>query len=132
MYSVTAVEVFSGIPVEFAYGTKCKEIDLALSFIKNLGNNSISIYDRLYFSTSIVKEHQAANNYFLCRVQKNSFRQVTELYNSNEKTSTMVINGVNIRLIKFYNKKNKEETVFATNLPKEKKRYQIKRYLNYI
>lgn len=120
MYSVTAVEVFSGIPVEFSYGTTCKEIDMALSFINNLGKNSISIYDRLYFSTNIVKEHQLGDNYFLCRVQKNSFKEVSELYKSKNKTSTMIINGESIRLVKFHNIKSKEDTVFATNLPKEK------------
>ena len=119
MYSVTAVDVFSGIPVEFAYGTTCKEIDLALSFIHKLEEKSISIYDRLYFSKSLVREHFIANNYFLCRVQKSSFKEVTELFKSKKRTSSMVIDGKMIRLIKFYNKKNKEETVFATNLLKE-------------
>lgn len=120
IYSVTAVDVFSGIPLEFSYGTKCKEIDLASSFISKLEENSLSIYDRLYFSTSIVKEHQKAKSFFLCRVQRGSFKEVSEFYRSQKKTSSMSINGMEIRLIKFKNKKNNEETVFASNLPKEK------------
>ena len=120
MYSVTAVDVFSGIPTEFSYGTTCKEIDLSLRFIQKLDKQSISIYDRLYFSTKLVKEHKVATNYFLCRVQRGSFKEVTKLYKSKNKTSTMIIDGVKIRLIKFYNKKSEEMTVFATNLPKKK------------
>lgn len=53
MYTVSAVDVFSGIPLEFTYGTRCNEIDMALNIVDKLEKNSICIYDRLFFSKNL-------------------------------------------------------------------------------
>ncbi len=116
MYTVNAVDVFSGVPLEFAYSNQCKEIDLAISFISRLERNSISIYDRLYFSKKLVREHNKSNSYFLCRLQRSSIREANDLYKCNKRVSKAIIEGVEIRLIKIRNPNSKEDMVFATNL----------------
>ena len=36
MYTVSAVDVFSGIPVEFGYSNQCRELELALGLLDNI------------------------------------------------------------------------------------------------
>lgn len=120
MYTVSAVDVFSGIPLEFAYGTRCNEIDLALSLVIKLEKKSICIYDRLFFSKKLIRGHKDHQSFFICRLQRTSFKEANALFKSNRRTSFANIEGVDVRLIKIKNPKSKEEAVFATNLPKEK------------
>ncbi len=81
-------------------------------------SNSITLYDRLYLSTEIIKAHAQASNFFIARCKRGStFIPIVNLFNGPGWYSQMVIEGVVIHLYKYKNPKTGEFSVLATNLP---------------
>lgn len=82
-------------------------------------DNSLVIYDRLYFSSDLLKDHQARHKvYFLARCRINAATEITRFFQSeNESQKTVTIWGARLTLIKIKHPKTSEISVFVTNLP---------------
>ena len=63
MYSAQVYDLINGLVVDFAYDTVQAEVHLAREMVQKLEQNSITIYDRLYFSYHTAFAHAEANNY---------------------------------------------------------------------
>lgn len=118
-----AVDVLSETTKAIAINSSQTELADALSFIPDFEKNSLTMYDRAYFSRALCLAHFDAGNYFLARCQSNANRQVTEFFQELDcETSGMYYSAQGklkkVWFIKFVNPRTKEQTVFATNLPR--------------
>jgi hypothetical protein len=119
-----AYEVLSETTKAFAVNTSQTELADALSFIGNFEKNSLTLYDRAYFSRALCLEHFKAGNYFLARCRSNANKKVEEFFDDQEKEAGSMYFDVNgeqkkVWLIKTFHSKTNEAIVFATNLPRQ-------------
>jgi hypothetical protein len=110
--------------------TKCLAINSsqteladALAFIPNLEKNSVTLYDRAYFSRTLCEAHFAAGNFFIARCQSNANAEVASFFKDAEKEQGGMYfetkqGAKKIWFLKIVNSKNNEIVVFATNLPR--------------
>jgi len=100
------------------------ELADALSMIGNLEKNSLSLYDRAYFSSALCAAHFDAGNYFLARCRSNANKQVAKFFADENRfvSSTFIETSKEkkkVWLLKLVNPRNNEIVIFATNLPRE-------------
>lgn len=117
-------EVLSETTKTFAINTSQTELADALSFIEHLEKNSLTLYDRAYFSKALCVAHLEANNFFIARCQSNANKQVSDFFADADKdTAGMYYDTMKGRkkiwFIKLINPTNGEPVVFATNLPRQ-------------
>lgn len=118
MYLSHAYDVLSGVTKSLCYSPVLNEIAHAIQMVASFERNSITLYDRLYLSTDIIKAHMQANNFFIARCKGGStFSNIMSLMNGPGWYSRMVIEGVEVHLYKYRNPKTKEISILATNLP---------------
>ena len=67
MYLSHAYDVLSGVTKNLCYSPALNEIANAIQMIGSFESNSITLYDRLYLSTEIIKAHAQASNFFIAR-----------------------------------------------------------------
>jgi hypothetical protein len=117
MYLIHAYDVISGTSKNLKYSNKKNQTGPAFEIAKSFEQNSLTMYDRHYFSKTLVTTHEDANNYYLSRCTRSKHKEVTEFFNSKKRNTTIVIEDCKVRLIKIKIPKSKEYHVFATNLP---------------
>jgi hypothetical protein len=118
MYLTHCYDVLSGVTKTFRYSPRPDEIRDAEVMIKHLEKKSVSLYDRLYISSRLIRAHQRAGNFFVFRCRrKGVLMPIQEFYKSKKKITTFTLDGMIVSLIKVYNPKLKRHDVFATNLP---------------
>ncbi len=118
MYLSHAYDVLSGVTKNLCFSPALNEIANAIQMIGSFESNSITLYDRLYLSTEIIKAHAQASNFFIaCCKRGSTFIPIVNLFNGPGWYSQMVIEGVVIHLYKYKNPKTGEFSVLATNLP---------------
>jgi len=118
MYLSHAYDVLSGVTKSIRFSPWLNEIAHAITMIPQFETNSITLYDRLYLSTELIKTHARSKNFFIARCKKGStFSLITQLFNSKGWYSRMVIEGVEVHLYKHRNHKTGEIYIYATNLP---------------
>ena len=119
-----AYEVLSETTKAFSINTSQTELADALGFVDSFEKNSLTLYDRAYFSRALCLEHFKAGNYFLARCQSNANRKVSDFFDDSDQQAGGMYYNVNGELkkvwfIKIFHPKTNEATVFATNLPRE-------------
>lgn len=97
-----AYEVLSETTKKFVLNNSATELADALSFISDFEKNSLTLYDRAYFSEALCLEHFAAGNYFLARCRSNANTTVSEFFDNTEK-------GISSR---YYDSKNGKKKVW--------------------
>ena len=87
--------------------------------LASVPDNSLVIYDRLYFSGDLLQDHLARHKvYFLARCRSNAAAEITAFFQSDhESQKTVTIWGSRLTLIKIKHPKTAEISVFVTNLP---------------
>lgn len=117
MWLTHCYDVLSGVTKDFEATNRLNEIADAETMIKNLEKNSLTLYDRLYICSRLIKVHHDLGNYFLFRARRSSFKDIQGFFKSRKARHTFVHNGCTIHLIKIKNPRTKKLDVFATNLP---------------
>lgn len=102
----------------FTFNAKLHEQADARHLLKKFERESLTIYDRLFFSVKMAKAHFDHGSFFLMRCRSNCHKTVSKLLASKKKTMTGKIAGKRILFVKIWNSKEKRFDVFATNLPK--------------
>jgi hypothetical protein len=117
-YLTHAYDVLSRVTKDLRFGPVLNENLDAKEMIKKFEQNSLTLYDRLYFHPAVAVAHHQLQNYFLARCRSNACKEVTKFYQSaGRKKRTVFIAGVVVHLIKIWSPKEKEWDVYATNLP---------------
>lgn len=117
MYSVKAVDLLSGVVLNFEESVNNDEISHAISILPSLPKKTIVIYDRYYLSERLIEGHINNGQEFIARCKSGStFKEITAFYNSQKKRGLFLFKGKRIYLIKVINPKSKEAIVIATTL----------------
>lgn len=87
--------------------------------VNQLEENSLCIYDKLYFSEELVNQHGLRQKrYFLARCKDTATKEIEEFFNDPEKMIGSTNRyGKKIFFIKAYHPTTNEISIFATNLP---------------
>lgn len=118
MYLCHAYDVITGVTKDLRFSPWNDEIAHAKNMVKGFGKDSLALYDRLYISEKMILAHYRAGNYFLMRAKRGSFKVVEAFYQSHsQKSVTVTIRGVSVRLFKVVNPATGKKDVFVTNLP---------------
>lgn len=122
-YLVHLYDVVTGISKAFTFNKTLNEHADAKALLRYIDKKSLVIYDRLFFSYSLMNQHFKAGNYFLTRCKRKANNAVTKLYESNNLTKYSFSNEVDgrVHLFKIRNPRRRagesQWLVFATNLP---------------
>ena len=120
MYVVKAVHLLSGFVCGFHHSHICNEILGALDILRTLPKKVIAIYDRFYLSKALLQAHRVHGSYFICRCKVGgTFKEIIHFAASYKRAKDVILDGVNVRLIKIKISKTGKDLIFATNLPKE-------------
>lgn len=121
MYVVQCHDILSGVTRDFRYSHENQEVQLALEIATQLEPNSVTLYDRLFFCRDLGVAHDSSNSYFFarCRSGETVLAEIRDFEQSNSRKRQVVINGVEITLLKIKNPTTNDESIFATNLPKK-------------
>jgi len=116
-------EVLSETTKTFSMNHSQTELADALTFIDKFEANSLTLYDRAYFSRSLCVAHFNAGNYFIARCRSNANKQVSEFFSeTNEDVTSMYYQTdkgkKKVWFLKLINPKTGEFVIFATNLPR--------------
>lgn len=120
MYVVQKIDCISGVSIDFKYSTTNREVELARDMAIDTEAKSITLYDRLHFSSQLSTAHKSSESFFVCRCRQGDHgtaKEVEAFAQSVQKEALVEISGVLIRLIKIKHPKNKKNIlVFGTNL----------------
>ena len=116
-YLTHVYDVINGVSRNFTFNPHLNEQADARLLLQGLEKNSLTIYDRLYFSVKMVVAHLEHGSYFLMRCRSNCHTAVVALLQSKKKTATAMIGGRRIHFVKIRNFREKRHDVYATNLP---------------
>jgi hypothetical protein len=83
-----AYDVLSETTKTFALNASQTELADALSFIEGFEKNSLTLYDRAFFSKALCVAHLEAENFFIARCQSNANKQVSEFFADADKDSS--------------------------------------------
>jgi IS4 transposase len=119
LYLTHCYDVISRMTEALTHHTGLDEISDAKALIKNLGSNSLVLYDRLYFCKTLLQAHKRYKSYFLMRCKRTACREVKAFFGSPKRRSKIRYAGVEMWLVKVtHPQRPGEVAVFATNLPK--------------
>lgn len=118
LYLVHVFDVLSGVTKGIYFGPHRNELLGARELVPRLEHNCLCLYDRFYMSRLLLELHRDAGNYFLARVKKNAFAEVSRFCKSTRKSQTVVVHGTKINLFKSKIPHCKQPTIIATNLPR--------------
>lgn len=118
LYMIHTWDVINGLTKDIVLQTRNEEIRAALEVIPRLEKNSISLYDRLYFCRRLLKEHAAAENFYIARCKTEGGHQEIQDFSKNEKLRIQVIeiDGFKVKLFKILHRETRQVMVLATNL----------------
>jgi hypothetical protein len=119
MYVVQCVDLLSGVTKKFLYGNQNRETELALEIAICLESNSLTLYDRLFFSRDLTTAHASSKSYYFARCRKglSVLSEIQAFEHSSLGMEQIELGGNLVTLIKIKNPTNDEIGIFATNLP---------------
>jgi hypothetical protein len=121
LYMVHTFDVLSKTTKALSFGPQSNEIQGALANIDSSELNSLTMYDRFYLNSKIMKAHFERCNYFLIRCRRDRFgtpREVKEFFISEKTRDSFHLGGdpaMPVYLYKFKHRKQKDMIVIATN-----------------
>ena len=117
MYIVHAYDVLSRVTKDFRHSHQNKEVRLAFDMAANFEENSVTLYDRLFFSKEMISTHSAGGHFFVAKCKEGgTFKEVIEFWESAKRNDSFYFDGQKIHLVKVVNPRTHEASVYATNL----------------
>ena len=122
MYMSHCFDVMNSITKDLVLDKTIDELRGADDIVPHLEKDSITLYDRYYFCTRLVRLHTKNKNYFIARCKTHGgLKEIVEFsQDPNLRVKVIKVGGVQIRLFKVINKKEmnpeKRVAVYATNL----------------
>ena len=117
MYLSQCYDVINGLTKDITVSKTNEELRMMDQMLPGLEQNSITLYDRLYFSKRLIENHAHHKNYYVARTKtEGGHKQVVEFAQSEEREKVITLFGEKVRLFKIKNRKTKNEIVLATNL----------------
>jgi hypothetical protein len=110
-------DVLNGVVKDARENPTLNEIADAESMIAGLEDNSLTIYDRLYCCRRLILKHKDNHSYFLFRLKTNMFLEMRSIMTSKQRRKSVVIDGVQMTVIKIFNHSTQEWGYFCSNLP---------------
>jgi hypothetical protein len=122
LYLLHGYDVLSGVTKAVSYSHEHKECEHSALMIEGFEEQSLTLYDRLFFSRQLVRNHAAGNTFFLarCKIGRGVMGDIQAFTKSSKKTAMITLDGIKFRVVKIKNPRSKKIAVFATNLPKRK------------
>jgi len=122
MYVVHCYDVLGGVTKAFRFSNQNQEQAHALEIAANLEPDSLTLYDRLFFSKDLMRSHQLSGSFFLARLKRGGIGlpEIIDFSNSNKRNFSFNFEGIQIHLVKVVNPRNGDATLFATNLPRDR------------
>ncbi len=118
-YFTHCYDLLSSITKDFRFSHRLNEHRDAREMVPGLEENSLTIYDRLYWSAGLVQAHFNANNSFLIRARRAGMpKEISAFFSKRKKFSSFQYKGRTLYLIKLRNKETQRYDVFVTNLPR--------------
>jgi hypothetical protein len=118
-YFTHCYDLLSGLTKDFRFSHRLNEHRDAREMVPGLEENSLTIYDRLYWSAALVKEHMKGKNFFLIRARRAGVpKEITQFFSKRKKFASFQFKGKTLYLIKLRNKETQRYDVFVTNLPR--------------
>lgn len=117
MFAAQVFDVVNGLVKDFRENPTLDEISDAEEMLQGLEKNSLCIYDRLYISRRMIKNHKRHGNLFLFRLRTNCLKELARIYKIKHKRITVKFEGLEIHVIKIKNHKTGKWDAFASNLP---------------
>lgn len=128
MYTVQTLDLVNGTIKKFSQSIRISEQKQAWALVKDLEQNSITLYDRLYDCYQTAYEHERAGNYFFARVKVNNAKApkaILAFAQSNRRTAIITMYPprqkkegrapIKVRFIKVKNPRTQEVLLFMTN-----------------
>jgi Transposase DDE domain len=110
-------DVINGLTKDLVVSKTNEELRMADQMVPSLESDSITLYDRLYFSKRLIENHTHHKNYYIARTKtEGGHKEIVEFAYSNEREKIIKLFGQKVRLFKIKNRKTKNEIVLATNL----------------
>lgn len=116
-YFTHAFDVINGVSHSFTFNSHLNEQADARQLLQSFEKNSLTLYDRLYFSEKLVAAHLEHGSYFLMRCRSNCHATVIALLQLKKKIMTGKVARRRIHFVKIWNSRDKRHDVYATNLP---------------
>ena len=116
-YLTHAYDVLNGITKGFTFHPTLHEQADARILLEQFETNSLTLYDRLYFSQRMCEAHFKHGSFFLLRCRSNCHVTVKKLLSCKKKIMTGMVGEKRIHFVKIWNARSKNYDVFATNLP---------------
>lgn len=117
MFLTAAYDVISGVIKDIRENPTLNEVADAFSMIQTFEDNCLVLYDRLYVCRELIHAHNDAHSYFLFRLRKSCLKELRRIYKIRHHRITVLIDGIEVHVIKIKNPKTGEWDAFATNLP---------------
>ena len=113
MYMVHTWDVINGITKDLVLQTTNEELKGALDTVPSLEENSISLYDRLYFCERLLKKHANAKNYFVARCKtEGGHKEIVDFAaDPSLRVKVIEIAKIEIKLFKITNRETKQVIV---------------------
>jgi hypothetical protein len=121
MYGSHCYDVLNGTTKYFEADCFNDELHWAKNFIPKLEKESLTLYDRLYPSTDVMRLHCENQSYFLIKCRsKGVIKEIADFFkDSKRKKEFKLLNKHELYLTKIKNTKAKTDYVYVTNLPKK-------------
>ncbi len=120
MYVVHCYDVLGGVTKDFRYSSRNEEMQNALEIALGLEQESLTLYDRLFFCKDLVRAHAASKSFFVARLKEGGLvlTEIQAFVQSSKRNQRFEFEGVTLELVKVINPRTLEATCFATNLPR--------------
>jgi hypothetical protein len=122
-YYSCATDVITGTPLAATFSNKNDEIGAASDLMMKCVDieSTVFVYDRLYLSKELLDLHSDnQSGHFIARCKLGgTFTEVSEFAESGLDKDLAIIEGQEVRLIRFRHENSSDDMIFASNLPRK-------------
>lgn len=121
MYASHCYDVLNGTTKYFEADCFNDELHWAKQFIPKLEKESLTLYDRLYPSTDVMRLHCEHQSYFLIKCRKKGVvKEIADFFkDSKRKKEFKLLSKHDLYLVKLKSNQAGADYVYVTNLPKK-------------
>jgi hypothetical protein len=125
-YMSHCFDVLTGVTAGVTFSTTNNEHRDRKTLLPKVQDGSLVLYDRAYFSASLVEAHASREKvYFLVRCKRTSSKEIEEFFAGSETRSSTRRYGKRIYFFKVFHPGTNEPTVYATDLPENWHRVEV-------
>jgi|GEM_PF-5050808 len=123
LYVTHCYDVLSGVTKAFFFANENQEFAFAQEIATTLERKSVTLYDRYFFCTDLMRAHQTSGSYFVARIKKAGAgitKSMRDFAAGTSRESSFEFEGMLVRLIRIKNPRTGGISLFATNLPRDR------------